>query len=70
MIDFGFESVFSIKTPIPLQPKLLKTIIKFKLTNSCCSKAIIAGNEFTTMRMYELILEFYGISADKAFTTD
>ena len=44
-MDFGDSSNPSLDPP-ELNPKFLNSIIKFKLTNKCCSKVLISDNDY------------------------
>lgn len=44
-LDFG-ESTNPNLDPPELSPKFLNAVIKYKLTNQCCSKVIIADNDY------------------------
>lgn len=43
-LDFG-ESSMNPLSPPEFIPKLLQSVIKFKLTNNCCSKVLMIDND-------------------------
>ncbi|CAD8187116.1 unnamed protein product [Paramecium pentaurelia] len=66
-LDFGESTNPNIDFQ-ELSPKLLHSVIKFKLTNQCCSKVIIADNDYLNVSVLQILLNKYEVKADKAFT--
>ncbi|CAD8152072.1 unnamed protein product [Paramecium octaurelia] len=66
-LDFG-ESTNPNIDPPELSPKFLHSVIKFKLTNQCCSKVIIADNDYLNVSVLQILLNKYEVKSDKAFT--
>ncbi|CAD8101286.1 unnamed protein product [Paramecium sonneborni] len=66
-LDFG-ESTSPNIDPPELSPKFLQSVIKFKLTNQCCSKVIIADNDYLNVSVLQILLNKYEVKSDKAFT--
>ncbi|CAD8093830.1 unnamed protein product [Paramecium sonneborni] len=66
-LDFG-ESTNPNIDPPELSPKFLQSVIKFKITNQCCSKVIIADNDYLNVSVLQILLNKYEVKSDKAFT--
>ncbi|CAD8183650.1 unnamed protein product [Paramecium octaurelia] len=66
-LDFG-DSTNPNLDPPELSPKFLHAVIKFKLTNQCCSKVIIADNDYLNVQVLQILLNKYEVKSDKAFT--
>ncbi|KAM3146020.1 hypothetical protein pb186bvf_001998 [Paramecium bursaria] len=66
-IDFGFESSTRSIHPPELNPKLLNTVIKYRLRTECCSKVLIVDNDHYSVYTLQLVLGKYNIKCDKAF---
>ncbi|CAD8110979.1 unnamed protein product [Paramecium sonneborni] len=66
-LDFG-DSTNPNLDPPELSPKFLHSVIKFKLTNQCCSKVIIADNDYLNVQVLQILLNKYEVRSDKAFT--
>ncbi|CAD8099579.1 unnamed protein product [Paramecium sonneborni] len=66
-LDFG-DSTNPNLDPPELNPKFLQSVIKYKLTNQCCSKVIIADNDYLNVQVLQILLNKYEVRSDKAFT--
>ncbi|CAK87466.1 unnamed protein product (macronuclear) [Paramecium tetraurelia] len=66
-LDFGESTNPNIDLQ-ELSPKFLHSVIKFKLTNQCCSKVIIADNDYLNVQVLQILLNKYEVKSDKAFT--
>ncbi|CAD8173736.1 unnamed protein product [Paramecium octaurelia] len=65
--DFGAEqSNPSIHLP-EFTPKLLSSVIKFRLRLTCCAKVLIVDNDHYSVFSLQKVLEKYNIKCDKAF---
>lgn len=66
-LDFGTESVFNTVDPPLLVPKLLRSVIKFKITNPCCTKVLLVDSDYQSLLILESIMKKFSISVDLAF---
>lgn len=64
-LDFG-DSTLNCNEPPQMFPKLLTSVIKFKLTGPCCKKVLLVDNDHYNLLVLQFILQKYGIQCDKA----
>ena len=67
-IEFDSEYRYNIHVPHGIEPKLMKTVFKYKLSSQCCSKVLIADSEYLNIQVLELILSNYTKKIDRVFT--
>ncbi|CAD8189757.1 unnamed protein product [Paramecium pentaurelia] len=60
------QSIPSIHPP-EFTPKLLPSVIKYRLRLTCCSKVLIVDNDHYSVLSLQKVLEKYNIKCDKAF---
>ncbi|CAD8086740.1 unnamed protein product [Paramecium primaurelia] len=65
--DFGAEMSNPSIHPPELTPKLLSSVIKFRLRLTCCAKVLIVDNDHYSVFSLQKVLEKYNIKCDKAF---
>ncbi len=65
-MDFGDSTLNLIKPP-EFNPKMMNSVIKFKITSGCCSKVLIIDNDYFSVFTLNSLLMRWGIKADKAF---
>lgn len=65
-LDFG-DSTLNLMKPPEIIPKLLNSVIKYKITNSCCSKVLIVDNDYFSSFTLNCLLANWDIKVDKAY---
>ncbi|CAD8177982.1 unnamed protein product [Paramecium octaurelia] len=65
--DFGAELSNPSIHPPELTPKLLSSVIKYRLRLTCCAKVLIVDNDHYSVFSLQKVLEKYNIKCDKAF---
>ncbi|CAD8203687.1 unnamed protein product [Paramecium octaurelia] len=65
--DLGLEQSTPSIHPPELTPKLLPSVIKYRLRLTCCSKVLIVDNDHYSVLSLQKVLEKYNIKCDKAF---
>ncbi|CAD8201828.1 unnamed protein product [Paramecium octaurelia] len=60
------QSIPSIHPP-EFTPKLLPSVIKYRLRLTCCAKVLIVDNDHYSVLSLQKVLEKYNIKCDKAF---
>ncbi|CAK93973.1 unnamed protein product (macronuclear) [Paramecium tetraurelia] len=60
------QSIPSIHPP-EFTPKLLPSVIKYRLRLTCCSKVLIVDNDHYSVLSLQKVLEKYNIKCDRAF---
>ncbi|CAD8110556.1 unnamed protein product [Paramecium sonneborni] len=65
--DLGLEQSIPSIHPPEFTPKLLPSVIKYRLRLTCCSKVLIVDNDHYSVLSLQKVLEKYNIKCDKAF---
>ncbi|CAD8203151.1 unnamed protein product [Paramecium pentaurelia] len=65
--DLGLEMSTPSIHPPEFTPKLLPSVIKYRLRLTCCSKVLIVDNDHYSVLSLQKVLEKYNIKCDKAF---